>query len=148
MQSRILYDQMLGRATRLCTDIGKTHFNIYDAVGIYDNLKSYTDMKPVVKQQNYSIDDLYQSLANANDEKADFYRDQLIAKIQRKKQRLPEEAKQKFTELTNGKSIDDWAHELQSVTPEVARKQELLFEYVSQYRTQGEKYIFLTMMIV
>ena len=69
MQSRILYDQMLGRATRLCTDIGKTHFNIYDAVGIYDNLKSYTDMKPVVKQQNYSIDDLYQSLANANDEK-------------------------------------------------------------------------------
>ncbi len=28
----ILYDQMLGRATRLCTDIGKTHFNIYDAV--------------------------------------------------------------------------------------------------------------------
>ena len=71
--------------------------------------------------------------------KADFYRDQLIAKIQRKKQRLPEEAKQKFTELTNGKSIDDWAHELQSVTPEVARKQELLFEYVSQYRTQGEK---------
>ena len=47
----------------------KTHFNIYDAVGIYDNLKSYTDMKPVVKQQNYSIDDLYQSLTNANDEK-------------------------------------------------------------------------------
>ena len=41
--------------------------------------------------------------------------------------------------MTNGKSIDDWAHELQSVTPEVARKQELLFEYVSQYRTQGEK---------
>ena len=105
-------------------------------------------MKPVVKQQNYSIDDLYQSLANANDEKVDFYRDQLIAKIQRKKQRLPEEAKQKFTELTSGKSIDDWAHELQSVTPEAAREQELLFEYVSQYRTQGEKYIFLTMMMV
>ncbi|MDE7542846.1 type I restriction-modification system endonuclease [Bacillus cereus] len=140
VQSRILYDQMLGRATRLCTDIGKTHFNIYDAVGIYDNLKSYTDMKPVVKQQNYSIDDLYQSLANSNDEKeADFYRDQLIAKIQRKKQGLPEEAKQKFTELTNGKSIDDWARELQSVTPELARKQEILFEYVSQYRTRGEK---------
>ena len=63
------------------------------------------------------------------------------------KQRLPEEAKQKFTELTNGKSIDDWAHELQSVTPG-AREQELLFEYISQYRTQGEKYIFLTIMIV
>lgn len=41
--------------------------------------------------------------------------------------------------MTSGKSIDDWAHELQSVTPEAAREQELLFEYVSQYRTQGEK---------
>lgn len=51
VQSRILYDQMLGRATRLCPDIGKTHFNIYDAVGIYDKLQSYTEMKPVVKNK-------------------------------------------------------------------------------------------------
>ena len=28
VQSRILYDQMLGRATRLCTDIGK-HISIF-----------------------------------------------------------------------------------------------------------------------
>ena len=59
---------MLGRATRLCPDIGKTHFNIYDAVGIYDKLQSYTEMKPVVKQQNYSIGELYDSLTNAETE--------------------------------------------------------------------------------
>ncbi|MDG0933647.1 helicase-related protein, partial [Bacillus paranthracis] len=86
VQSRILYDQMLGRATRLCPDIGKTHFNIYDAVGIYDKLQSYTEMKPVVKQQNYSIGELQNALVNSEtEEEATFYRDQLVAKIQRRK---------------------------------------------------------------
>jgi type I restriction enzyme, R subunit len=140
VQSRILYEQMLGRATRLCPEIGKTHFNIYDAVGIYDTLKSYTDMKPVVKKQHYSIGQLYESLINAeSNEEVEFYRKQLIAKIQRKKQVLPEEAKQKFKELSNGKSIDEWAHDLQSLSPKEIKEQSILFEYVEQYRTRGEK---------
>ena len=32
VQSRILYEQMLGRATRLCPEIHKSVFNMYDAV--------------------------------------------------------------------------------------------------------------------
>jgi len=32
VKSRILFEQMLGRATRPCPDIGKTHFRIFDAV--------------------------------------------------------------------------------------------------------------------
>ncbi|WP_458401090.1 type I restriction-modification system endonuclease, partial [Mailhella sp.] len=38
VKSRILFEQMLGRATRLCPDIRKTHFEVYDAVGIYATL--------------------------------------------------------------------------------------------------------------
>ncbi len=34
IKSRILYEQMLGRATRLCPKIGKTHFDIFDAVDL------------------------------------------------------------------------------------------------------------------
>ncbi|MCT8137889.1 type I restriction-modification system endonuclease [Anaerobacillus sp. CMMVII] len=140
VQSRILYDQMLGRATRLCPEIGKTHFNIYDAVGIYDKLKSYTEMKPVVKQQNYSIGQLYESLSNAtSEEEASFYRDQLVAKIQRKKQRLDEEGKQKFEELSKGKSVDDWAKDIQTYSPETAKQHNILFEYMETYRVRGEK---------
>ncbi len=140
VKSRILYDQMLGRATRLCPDIGKTHFNIYDAVGIYDKLQSYTEMKPVVKQQNYSIGELYDSLTNAEtEEEAIFYRDQLVAKIQRRKQRLGEEGQQKFEELSNGKSVDEWAKDMQSYTPQDAKKHTTLFEYMETYRTKGEK---------
>lgn len=140
IQSRILYDQMLGRATRLCPDIGKTHFNIYDAVGIYDKLQSYTEMKPVVKKQNYSIGELYESLANAaTEDEVSFYRDQLVAKIQRRKQRLDEEGKQKFEELSNGKNVDEWAKEIQLYTPQEAKQHNILFEYMETYRVKGEK---------
>ncbi|MCA9785596.1 MAG: type I restriction-modification system endonuclease, partial [Candidatus Cloacimonetes bacterium] len=36
VNSRILFDQMLGRATRLCDEIGKEAFRIFDAVKIYE----------------------------------------------------------------------------------------------------------------
>jgi type I restriction enzyme R subunit len=36
VNSRILFDQMLGRATRLCDEIGKETFRIFDAVRIYE----------------------------------------------------------------------------------------------------------------
>lgn len=140
IQSRILYDQMLGRATRLCPDIGKTHFNIYDAVGIYDKLQNYTEMKPVVKQQNIPISMLVESLANSiTEEEASFFRDQLVAKIQRRKQRMKDDEKQKFKELTNGKSIDEWAKEIQTYSPEQAKSNSIWFEYMESYRTKGER---------
>ncbi|MGG4167425.1 type I restriction-modification system endonuclease [Rossellomorea vietnamensis] len=140
IQSRILYDQMLGRATRLCPDIGKTHFNVFDAVGIYDKLQSYTEMKPVVKQQNYTIGQLHESLSNATTEEEEaYYRDQLVAKIQRRKQKINEEGKQKFEELSNGKSLDDWVKGVQTYSSQEAKKDSVLFEFVETFRAKGEK---------
>lgn len=48
VKSRILFEQMLGRATRLCPGIKKTHFEIHDPVGVYDSLQDVNTMKPVV----------------------------------------------------------------------------------------------------
>ena len=42
VKSRILYEQMMGRATRRCDDIGKTVFRIYDPVDIYAALAETT----------------------------------------------------------------------------------------------------------
>ncbi|WP_281981366.1 DEAD/DEAH box helicase family protein [Thalassorhabdomicrobium marinisediminis] len=42
VNSRILYDQMVGRATRKCDEIGKEAFQIYDAVDLYPNLQATT----------------------------------------------------------------------------------------------------------
>ena len=39
VNSRILYEQMLGRATRLCDEIGKETFRIFDAVDLYPHLR-------------------------------------------------------------------------------------------------------------
>ncbi|MBF0706028.1 type I restriction-modification system endonuclease [Alkalihalobacillus hwajinpoensis] len=140
IQSRILYDQMLGRATRLCPEIGKTHFNIFDAVGIYDKLKSYTEMKPVVKKQNDTIGALHEAFVNAtSEEEQAFFKDQLVAKIQRRKQKLNDKAEQKFKELSDGKSIDEWVNNVKSHTPLEAKKDVLLFEFIETYRPSGEK---------
>src|SRR5690606_38120269 len=47
VRSRILYEQMLGRATRLCPEIGKESFKIFDAVKLYEALKDFTQMQTV-----------------------------------------------------------------------------------------------------
>ena len=61
--SRILYEQMLGRATRLCPNLfgpgeDKEIFRIYDAVDLYASLQDYSTMKPVVTDPTRSLNDL------------------------------------------------------------------------------------------
>ena len=64
VRSRILYEQMLGRATRLCQDIGKTVFRIYDPVDLYATLQDVNTMLPLVKDPKVSIDQLLAELDN------------------------------------------------------------------------------------
>ncbi len=49
VRSRILYEQMIGRATRRCGAIGKTVFRIYDPVDLYAALQAVNTMQPLVK---------------------------------------------------------------------------------------------------
>lgn len=67
VKSRILYEQMLGRATRLCDDIGKTVFRIYDAVDLYAALEPFSTMKPVVKNVSTPLRKLIEQLSDAED---------------------------------------------------------------------------------
>jgi type I restriction enzyme R subunit len=64
IRSRILYEQMIGRATRRCDDIGKTVFRIYDPVDIYATLQEVNTMKPLVKDPNITIDQLMDELTD------------------------------------------------------------------------------------
>lgn len=58
VKSRILYEQMMGRATRRCDEIGKTVFKIYDPVDIYSALEAVNTMKPIVKDPNITLEQL------------------------------------------------------------------------------------------
>jgi type I restriction enzyme R subunit len=64
VKSRILYEQMIGRATRRCDEIGKTVFKIYDPVDIYASLEEVSTMKPLVKDPNITLDQLVQELVD------------------------------------------------------------------------------------
>jgi type I restriction enzyme R subunit len=64
VRSRILFEQMLGRATRRCDEIGKTVFRIYDPVDIYSALQDVSSMKPLVKDPNVTLDQLLQELTD------------------------------------------------------------------------------------
>ena len=64
VRSRILYEQMIGRATRRCDDIGKTVFRIYDPVDLYSDLQDVSTMKPLVKDPNITLDQLLGELAD------------------------------------------------------------------------------------
>jgi type I restriction enzyme R subunit len=64
VRSRILYEQMIGRATRRCDDIGKTVFHIYDPVDLYRTLQNVNTMQPLVKDPNIPLEQLLDELAN------------------------------------------------------------------------------------
>lgn len=92
VSSRILYEQMLGRATRRCPDIDKQTFRIFDAVGIYDGLKDFTTMKPVVVNPNISMGQLFDEFVQVQeDEYRTLIRDQILVKLRRKLRRLGDE---------------------------------------------------------
>lgn len=62
VKSRILFEQMIGRATRRCDDIGKTVFKVYDPVDIFASLQDVNTMKPLAKKPNITIDQLIAEL--------------------------------------------------------------------------------------
>lgn len=90
VRSRILYEQMLGRATRLCEEIDKEYFRIYDAVDLYSALEGMSDMRPVSTTRSVTFHQLVKELTTLDGEEArEHVLKELLAKLNRKKKRLP-----------------------------------------------------------
>lgn len=98
VNSRILYDQMIGRATRKCDEIGKETFQIYDAVDLYPNLQAMTEMRPVVVDPKVSFETLFDGFENADDTShQEEIVDQIIVKLSRKIRRINAEIREQYT---------------------------------------------------
>ncbi|WP_223146647.1 type I restriction-modification enzyme R subunit C-terminal domain-containing protein [Methylomonas albis] len=121
VNSRILFDQMLGRATRLCDAIGKEAFRVFDAVQIFAAIQNMTAMRPVVVDPKISFSQLAAELVSVSDDDArSLVRDQFIAKLQRKKRHLSEQSAQDF-ETRAGMKPDAFIQKLRAMPlPEVA----------------------------
>jgi type I restriction enzyme R subunit len=97
VNSRILYEQMLGRATRQCPEIGKETFRIFDAVDLYPHLQNLTAMKPVVIDPAISLEQLFEELARVDDDAhREAIRDQIIVKMRRRLKHMPEVARARY----------------------------------------------------
>jgi len=102
VKSRILYEQMLGRATRLCPEIGKEFFKIYDAVDLYAALEDYSTMKPVVTRPLLSFTQLIEELVGIEDEEhGQAIVEDILVKFHRRKSLLKGETLTSFETLTH-----------------------------------------------
>ncbi len=122
VKSRILYEQMLGRATRRCDDIGKEVFRVFDAVDLYAALEPVSTMKPVVADPKHTFAQLVAELTAAkNDEQRQVVLDQVIAKMQSKHRRLKGDALETF-EAAAGMTAKELLHKLHNDSPADAAK--------------------------
>ncbi|PHS10619.1 MAG: type I restriction-modification system endonuclease [Blastopirellula sp.] len=125
VKSRILYEQMMGRATRLCPDLyeqgeDKDRFLIFDAVDLYASLDSHSSMKPVVASPGISIAQLIQELEKLDHEDHLIQvKEQLVAKLQAKKRSLKGDKLGTFNDLT-GKSPTDFIKDINNMSPKEA----------------------------
>jgi Type I site-specific restriction-modification system, R (restriction) subunit and related helicases len=138
VKSRILFEQMMGRATRLCPEIGKTHFEIYDPVGVYESLEDVNTMKQVVIQPSTSFDDLLDGLDALQTEKQlQNQIDLIVAKMQRKKRSMTKDAMAHFRDIAHGDTPDQFIEKVKDMPIEQAKAYVLAHRKIFDIMNEG-----------
>ena len=124
VKSRILYEQMLGRATRLCDDLGdgtvKEVFRIFDPVGLYKAIEKFSTMKPVVVKPKISFEQLVNDLEKVNTASGLYeVLDQIVVKLRRKQRHVSEETQEAIEGLA-GMPLREVADFLNGCKPQEA----------------------------
>lgn len=113
VKSRILFEQMMGRATRLCPKIGKENFEVYDPVGVFEHLMDYTDMKPIVTNSSATWGDIWAGITHSKEENnLKKYVNQLVGRLQRRSKNISKSDENYFLNLTQGVSPQDFIQEM------------------------------------
>lgn len=149
VKSRILFEQMLGRATRLCPSIHKTHFEIYDAVGVYDSLVDVNTMKPVVADPATSFQQFLDGFEVLEDEqRIKFQISQIIAKLQRKKRDMDDATREHFVSMAEGKDPSQFIAELMQAPTQEAKEQLLahreLFSMLDEFHASRSRAVVIS----
>ena len=142
VRSRILYEQMLGRATRLCPEIEKENFKIFDAVGVFKNLEDYTNMKPTVTSPKSGFEGLVNELDGIDKIEDEATKqlaqekqiEQLLAKLNRKTRKITTEQEEDFQKLSGGISSDDFIKQIRDQDTDQSinyiREKKKLFQFL------------------
>lgn len=115
VRSRILFEQMIGRATRLCPEIDKQFFKIYDAVRVYEALEDFTQMK-TVSNPSISFQQLIEELDFIDTpERARKQLEQIVAKLQRKRNKINQSQLEEFMYLAKGDTPEEFIENLLAI---------------------------------
>lgn len=147
VKSRILFEQMKGRATRLCPEINKDHFDIYDCVGVCEAMQHVDTMQPVGARPGHSFTELVDGLSALPD--SELLSEQIahiIAKLRRKVQRVSEAEQRNFNDHfadhTEGSHPVVFIDAIRALPPREAREKLLshrpLFVWLDQVHLRGE----------
>jgi type I restriction enzyme R subunit len=118
VKSRILYEQMLGRATRRADDIGKETFRVFDAVRLYEALENVSTMKPVVADPNQSVLELIAELPSIESEIAlQEQVEQILAKLHRKRNKLSNAQAEYIFQATGGQTLTQLLAHARTLAP-------------------------------
>lgn len=144
INSRILFEQMLGRATRLCPEIGKTHFNIFDAVRVYEDLDSTSGMKSVSVSKTMS--ELLEDLLRNSGESKQLVKDRILARLQRRNSNLTPEQKYDISERLVGIDLKTYVHKLKSCSQdefiEICKKDKEFLLWVDSLKGKKKGYFY------
>ena len=105
-------------------EIHRTHFEIYDPVGVYDSLEAVNTMKPVVANPGATFEQLLDGLEVLEDERQVKNQiDQIIAKLQRKKRHMDAETMEHFVNMTGGQDPTQFIADIQLLVPRVEQSE-------------------------
>ena len=113
VKSRILWEQMLGRGTRLCDEINKTHFTVFDCFngGLFEYFKNATAFEsepPTKATRTYTeiIENIYQNRDRRYNVRV------LVKRLQRIEKELSGEAREKFANFIPDGDMKSFARDL------------------------------------
>lgn len=136
VKSRILYEQMKGRATRLCPEINKSYFEIYDPIGVCEIMERETNMKPVVTNVKTTFEEIIDSLeVMPTEEKKKQQINLLIVKMRRALSKLDKIDKNRFKVMTNDTSPKEAIDKIQKLTENSVEE---AIKYIGEIRNSFE----------
>ncbi len=113
VKSRILWTQMLGRGTRLCPEIYKTHFTIFDCFDgtLIEYFKNTTDFDIEPPQKDVvSLEQVIENIYKNNDR--EYNANVLVKRLRRIEKNMSGEAREKFSQYIDDGDIGKFAGEL------------------------------------
>jgi type I restriction enzyme R subunit len=111
VKSRILFEQMLGRGTRRCDEIHKTHFTVFDVLGVLEYFRkasAFTADPP--SKATRAIREIIEAIHNNRDR--DYNLGVLMKRLLRISRSVSSEGRTQFAALLSGEDLSDFARSL------------------------------------